>query len=293
MMDRREFLAILSSTLAAASSIGLLPASARAHSSHIILARLGTVQKAYTFFTQPEADFIEAAVARLIPADDLGPGAREAEVAFFIDQQLSGAYGTGGRTYHQGPWGAESTYQGYQLPLTPRELYRVGIAATERYCEQTFKQRFGELKPEQQDEILHGLEMVAGGGGAVFNQVPGDLEAVPGTTFFAYLLRDTKDGFFADPVYGGNKDMIGWKLVGFPGVAASYIDFVERYNEPYPAEPVSIREMQQAQVPLDHHGHPIHRFAAVEDAGRTLPASSGISTTGEWNPAVSGPRIIV
>jgi gluconate 2-dehydrogenase gamma chain len=242
MMARRRFLTILASTVAAVGSGNILAAT---HHT------LGTQRKAYTFFTQAESEFIEAAVARLIPADGLGPGALEADVPYFLDQQLAGDYGAGARFYNQGPFGATTPYQGYQLPLTPRQLYRAGIAATNRYCEDTHGKRFARLDATTQDAVLQGLEGIA---------VDVDLKDVPGATFFTQLLTDTKDGFFADPAYGGNKDMIGWKLVGFPGVAARYTDVLGR-NEPYHVEPVDLRKMQEASIPLDHHGHPIHRRA--------------------------------
>jgi gluconate 2-dehydrogenase gamma chain len=242
MMDRRRFLTILASTVAAVGSGTGLAAAGRT---------LGTQRKAYTFFTQAESAFIEAAVARLIPADGLGPGALEADVPYFIDQQLMGDYGAGARFYTQGPFGATTPYQGYQLPLTPRQLYRAGIAATNRYCAEHYGKRFAQLTATQQDDVLRALEGIAG---------DTELTDVPGATFFTQLLTDTKDGFFADPAYGGNTDMLGWKLVGFPGVAARYTDVLGR-NEPYSVQPVDIRTLQEAGIPLDHHGHPIHRRA--------------------------------
>jgi gluconate 2-dehydrogenase gamma chain len=77
--------------------------------------------RGHTFFTRDEAGFVEAAVDRLIPADDLRPAARDADVAVFIDRQLAGAYGRGGRWCPLlGPWGASVREQRYQLPLTPQ-----------------------------------------------------------------------------------------------------------------------------------------------------------------------------
>ena len=151
-MDRRRFLTILSSTVAALGSANVLAVHK--------VAALGTMQKAYTFFTGAESAFIQAAVARIIPADDLGPGALEADVPYFIDQQLAGDYGAGARFYNQGPFGATTPYQGYQLPLSPRDLYRVGMAATDRYCRETYGNDFAQLEPAQQDEVLQGLQGV-------------------------------------------------------------------------------------------------------------------------------------
>ena len=116
-------------------------------------------------------------------------GALEADVPYFIDQQLAGDYGAGARFYNQGPFGATTLYQGYQLPLTPRQLYRAGIAATNRYCEARYGKRFAQLDAATQDDVLRGLEGIAG---------DVDLKDVPGATFFTQLLTDTRDGFFAD-----------------------------------------------------------------------------------------------
>src|SRR4051812_46285711 len=71
----------------------------------------------YTFFNADEAAFVEAAVARLIPADDSGPGAIEAGVPEYIDRQLAGAWGAGERLYRSGPWQKGAATQGYQLPF--------------------------------------------------------------------------------------------------------------------------------------------------------------------------------
>jgi gluconate 2-dehydrogenase gamma chain len=73
------------------------------------------------------------------------------------------------------------------------------------------------------------------------------------------------EGFFADPIYGGNRGKIGWKLVGFPGVAAAYSEFIDKHNVPYKAEPVSIADLQQHVVAVDEHGHPQHVLLAKKD----------------------------
>jgi gluconate 2-dehydrogenase gamma chain len=271
MLDRREFMLILGSTVAALAGADSFAATPHVHR----VAALGTMRKAYTYFTPGEAEFIEAAVARLIPSDETGPGALEADVPFFIDQQLAGEYGAGARFYNQGPFGATTPYQGYQWPLSPRQLYRVGIAATDRYCERVHGARFAQLEPARQDEVLRGLQGIAG---------DVDLKDVPGAVFFAQLLGDAKDGFFADPAYGGNRDMVGWKLVGFPGVAATYSNRIGR-NEPYDVQPVDLGSMQQARVPTDHHGHPIHQRADVpRQTTPPAPSEGDEALTFEWKP---------
>jgi len=113
----------------------------------------------YQFVSPDEAAFIDAAISRLIPADELGAGAREAGVATFIDRQLAGSFGAAETWYMQGPWGEGSKSQGYQTRLTPAQLYRAAIKAIDEHCHATFSGKsFAELAPAQQDQVLTGLE---------------------------------------------------------------------------------------------------------------------------------------
>ena len=202
---------------------------------------------AYTFFTKVEAAFVDAAVDRLIPADELGGGAREAGVTLFIDRQLSGAYGYGAKWYMRGPWGESLPEQGYQRPLTPRELYRLSIAKMNELAQSRHDERFDRLSHEEQESLLREMEE----GSLPFPDVPV-------AEFFSMLLTNTMEGFFSDPIYGGNRDKIGWRLVGFPGVAASYRKWIERYDEPYEVEPVSIEDVLERRARVDEHGHVLH-----------------------------------
>jgi gluconate 2-dehydrogenase gamma chain len=79
--------------------------------------------QAPTYFAQPQLGFVEAAVARLIPTDELGPGAKEAGAAVFINSRLAGGYGRAESWYMQGPWKDGTQEQGYQLKVTPAQLY--------------------------------------------------------------------------------------------------------------------------------------------------------------------------
>lgn len=206
---------------------------------------------AYQYLTQPEIRFLDAAVARLIPADELGPGAREADATYFIDRQLASSWGTHGRSYRMGPWREGTPQQGFQSRLTPQEIYRAAIRETDLYCSGMYGKAFSFLTAEQQDEVLHGLE-----------DEKIELESVSARLFFDLLLRNTEEGFFSDPMHGGNRDKIGWKLIGFPGVAASdYSDHIPKYNVPYEVEPVSILDIQQKKVPVDAQGYPMHAKA--------------------------------
>ena len=205
-------------------------------------------EHAYRFLTAPEVRFLDAALARLIPADELGPGAKEADVAYYIDQQLISQWGTHGRQYRQGPWLEGTPQQGFQSRLTPQEIYRAGIRETDIHCTRRYDKRFDLLTAAQQDEVLGELES-----GKI------DLPSVSSSLFFSLLWRNTEEGFFSDPMYGGNRDKIGWKLIGFPGVASGeYAEHFHKRGEPYRAEPVSILDIEQGKAKVDSQGYPKH-----------------------------------
>jgi gluconate 2-dehydrogenase gamma chain len=203
---------------------------------------------AYGFLTPPEVQFLDAAVERLIPTDELGPGARDAGVSYYIDRQLMGNWGVHGRNYRMGPWAEGTPQQGFQSRLTPQEIYRYGIADTEAHCKREYGKAFRLLTAEQQDEVLRGLEK---------NTI--ELPSLSAKLFFGLLWRNTEEGFFADPVYGGNRNKAGWRLLGFPGVAASnYNELMYTQTTPYRVEPVSILDIREQRVALDNQGYPKH-----------------------------------
>ena len=130
----------------------------------------------------------------------------------------------------RGPWHDGTKQQGYQLKLTPAELYRTAISAADEYCRKQYGSRdFAQLKPDEQDEVLRRFET-----GKI------KLGAVPGKQFFELLHKNTIEGFFADPLYGGNRNFIGWKLIGFPGPRYNYYAEIERYGERYPMPTVGL-----------------------------------------------------
>src|SRR6201996_3791293 len=113
----------------------------------------------YLFFTASEAAVVDAFVDRLIPTDELGPGAKDSGVTTFIDRQLTGPYGGHDWLYMQGPFSSKPLpTQGLQSPLTPREQYRHGLAALEAYCNTTFGKGFVQLSGDQQDKLISGME---------------------------------------------------------------------------------------------------------------------------------------
>jgi gluconate 2-dehydrogenase gamma chain len=192
----------------------------------------------YLFFNAEEAAFIEAACERLIPGDEVGPGALDAGAPNYLDKQLGGAWGSGERLYRSGPWQQGTPSQGYQLPFVPAELFRIALRAIHlEFKDKAFK----DLSPEQQDAYLKSLE--AGGK---------DLDGVPSAVFFQLLLQMTVEGYFSDPVYGGNKNMVAWKMIGFPGAYASYYDLIDKHGVKLEREPMSLASDRNGMI----HVHP-------------------------------------
>jgi len=233
---RREFLrktlTLIPVVTVASSALGssVLQAASQATPPAADKAPVNSGHYEPSFFTAEEWAFLNAAVARLIPADAQGPGALEAGVPEFIDRQMNTPYASGALWFMQGPFAADAPPEmGWQSKLVPREIYRLGIAATEAWCKKLHGSAFAGQDSATQDALLKQLE--AG---------DADFDSVPPKIFFSFLLQNTKEGFFSDPIHGGNKGLVGWTMVGFPGARADFMDWVER-NEQYPFPAVSIR----------------------------------------------------
>lgn len=184
----------------------------------------------WVFFTPEEGAAVEALVDRLIPPDPQFAGGKDAGCAVFIDHQLAGPYGSSQALYMRPPFAEGTPQQGPQSPLTPAMRYRQSLAALDKYCRQAYAGKsFAGLADAQKDEVITKLE-----------KGPIHLEGVSATAFFELLLRNTREGFFADPVYGGNRNMVGWRMIGFPGARYDHRDWVGRHNERYPLPPVGI-----------------------------------------------------
>ncbi|NYS30268.1 MULTISPECIES: gluconate 2-dehydrogenase subunit 3 family protein [unclassified Pantoea] len=232
--SRRDFL-LKTITLAPAMAVGStamgalsLPLAAQAAETPAAPQKARDYQP--NWFTAEEFAFITAAVARLIPSDERGPGALEAGVPEFIDRQMNTPYATGSNWYMQGPFNPDLPKElGYQLPLVPQQIYRLGLADADNYSKKQHGKVFAQLSGEQQDALLQAMES----GSAEFSQLPAKV-------FFSFLLQNTREGFFSDPIHGGNQGMVGWKLINFPGARADFMDWVER-GERYPFPSVSIR----------------------------------------------------
>ncbi len=184
----------------------------------------------YVYFTGDEAAFIEAACLRMIPADATGPSALQAGVPLFLDRQLAGEYGRGGRWYMQGPFGKSTGTQGYQAKWPPAGFHRAAIKAIGDHLTKDNGAPFHKRSEADQDAFLKDLSA-----GKV------DLGSdVDGKAYFTLLLQNVMEGYFSDPIYGGNRGLSAWKMIGFSGARYDQRAFVLSYGKPYPLPPVGI-----------------------------------------------------
>lgn len=238
MVNRRALLGLVG----AGAATGVLPlgnaaANDSAHAmhqpAHKPVAAADEAPPVYEFLNGDEAAFIEAVVDTFIPADEVGPGALQLGVATFIDRQLNSGYGRGDRMYLQGPFIEGTPEQGYQLRMTPSELIRNGILDLNAQLREKHKRTFDGLSNDLRVQVLTQLER---------REI--QLPTVPTAYFFNLLLDLTMQGYFADPLYGGNKGKASWKMIGFPGIGSMYADKIEAYrNKKYMSEPLSIQDL--------------------------------------------------
>jgi gluconate 2-dehydrogenase gamma chain len=185
------------------------------------------------FFNPNEVAVIEAIVDRLIPGDHLSPGGKDSGCAVFIDRQLIGPFGNSSRLYNKGPFTAGLPTQGYQGALNPAGRYRLGLKALDDYVKGAYAGKaFAQLAPNDQDTVLEDMES-----GKITLKLTLGFNT---RSFFDLILQNSMEGFFADPLYGGNRDMAAWKMIGFPGARYDYREYIGKYNQPYPLGPVSI-----------------------------------------------------
>lgn len=176
-----------------------------------------------------EQKIVEALVETIIPSDSNGPGAKEAGVIYFIDKQLSSDYGTNARMYMQSPFvqagtNGPFTFEGilysegtpnvpwqaatkYQYNMTLRNFWRYGLEALQNYTNLILGKNFEDLGESDRTQMLNNL----------YDNIPTDFNGIVPRDFFQEVIFMTWSGFFMDPMYGGNKDMVGWKLTGFTG----------------------------------------------------------------------------
>ena len=235
--DRRDFLkgAVVGGAAAASATVAIAPAeTAQAQPSPPATSPTTTEAAGYEFLNLDEAAFVEVLVDHMVPADTLTPKGTDLGINIYIDRALAGAWGKGERLYMQGPWKQGTPSQGYQLPLTPAQLYRAGIVATNAHCRKTYGKSFDRIETAQREEVLVGLSKST----ITFDN------GLPVRVFWGTLYQTVMEGMFSDPIYGGNRNKAGWALIGFPGVIAVHRDHVEQYRgKPFPNKPVSISDM--------------------------------------------------
>jgi gluconate 2-dehydrogenase gamma chain len=233
--DRRNFLkgAVVGGAAAAAGTVAVTP-TADAQAQQPAAPAAAPASPAYSFLNIEEAAFVEALVDHMIPKDELTGSGTEIGIATYIDRALAGGWGKGDRLYMQGPWKQGAPSQGYQLPLTPAQLYRAGIEATNAHCRKTYSKSFDRLDAAQRDEVLVGLSTA---------KIKFD-SGLPARVLWGTLYQTVIEGMYSDPIYGGNRNKAGWAIIGFPGVIAVHRDHVEQYRgKPFPNKPLGISDM--------------------------------------------------
>jgi gluconate 2-dehydrogenase gamma chain len=228
-IERRRFL-VGAGTAVAASLATEVPTKVEAQSAQPVA--VAPERNAMLVLSATEADFTAAAVDTIIPADELSPSGSECGIVTFIDRQLASAWGGGAKMYRGGPFMPGKPEQGYQLALTPREFFQVGVAAANQWSRKTYGKEFDRLSPADRVSALRAIE-----------QGKAEFVGFSSRDFFVQLLSITMQGFFSDPIYGGNRDKASWKMLGFPGLPATYAEKIDEYRDKrYLAPPQSIAD---------------------------------------------------
>ena len=233
---RRQFLkhTVSSAAVATASVIGVDKATAQAASSGPVGTTTQGALAGYLWLKPSEQGFVEALVDHLCPPDALCASGVELGLNIYFDRALGGDWGNGNRLYLKGPFVKGSANQGYQLGLTPAQLFRAGTQALMAYCKSNVGKQFDSLSSEQKENIL----ILMQSGKLEFDN------GIPSQVYFEHLLQMFYEAMFADPIYGGNRAKAGWKMIGYPGVTANHRqNIIEFKNKPYRVEPTSIADV--------------------------------------------------
>ena len=190
-LSRREMLKRLGTMIGVAAG---LPISLGAQSQARVqgLAAAGEV---FVSLSPLEAETLRAIVARLIPADENGPGALEARADRYIDRALAGAL------------------------KNQRAAYTGGLGAVNAYAQTSKGAPFAKLPAADQDAVLTDMEQNRAAG------ISGG-----SSQFFNLLRTHTIQGTFCDPFYGGNENFIGWDLIGYPGARVGVSPSLQRMD---------------------------------------------------------------
>jgi gluconate 2-dehydrogenase gamma chain len=214
-MKRRRFLTVSVTALGGTLVYRLDRSFSVVHAQSSEPQSAGKIRVPLRFFDERQALIVAAAAARIFPTDESGPGAGEAGVVIYIDRQLASPYGRDRHRFTQEPFEDGVPEQGYQGKATPREVYRDGIAS--------LGPDFARLSPAAQDARLHQIE---------------------DSYFFSLLRQHTIEGMFCDPMHGGNADLIGWQLIGYPGPYMSWAQDIDRhYGEAFRPKPQSLAQV--------------------------------------------------
>jgi gluconate 2-dehydrogenase alpha chain len=164
-----------------------------------------------TGLTEDEIGTLRALMERMFPSDDLGPGAREIGVVEYMLRSFAGAYAG-------------------HIPT-----YRRVLAALNRVADGKWKSTFVALSPAQQDTLIARLER-------------GELQEFASTEHarvFDLIWQHMREGLFADPIHGGNRDMLGWRLIGFPGAQLGYSAAEQALDAVITREPRSVADLRE------------------------------------------------
>ncbi|MFL6035221.1 MAG: gluconate 2-dehydrogenase subunit 3 family protein [Gaiellaceae bacterium] len=190
---------------------------------------------ALKFLSKWEFELITAMADTIWPTDDLGPGARVAGVGYYIDGQLAGAWGQGHRMYLNGPFFTPAdTGHGWQIPMNPSQVYRAFLPGFDQYVRTTYGNVYQSLTAAQQTQALNDIQtskaVIPLAGSTQFRSAD----------FFSMFRQNVLEGMLADPAYGGNKGMVGWKWIGYPGDPMrrgdSYYKYIFKPGVKYPYE---------------------------------------------------------
>ena len=179
--------------------------------------------QALVFFSKQDMETIEAIFGRLIPGDADDPGAVEAEAHIYLDHALAGFY------------------------QDKKVTYRRGLAALNAYSHQKFNKAFAELDNDQQDSVLTDMEAGTATG----------FDSPSAQAFFQLLFQHVREGTFCDPVYHGNRDLLGWKMIGFDGAQVSHFEeHMEIGADQSERSPIlTLADMQKFNFPTPENGY--------------------------------------
>jgi gluconate 2-dehydrogenase gamma chain len=238
-IERRRFLlgaGLAGTAVATGFTPGLPVSEAQAQTSAQAPAHPAPAANAepdtFLVLTPTEQAFLSATVDTMIPADELSPSGTDCGIVTFIDRQLASAWGGGAKMYRSGPFVKGKPEQGYQSSLTPKEFFQAGIAAANEWSRKTYGKELDRLSVADRNAALTAMQ-----------EGKAEFKSFSSRALFGQLLSITMQGFFSDPIYGGNRDKVSWKMLGYPGLPATYADKVDAYREKrYVAAPQSIAD---------------------------------------------------